>query len=280
MKKNARKVFLFALALLTVISMGSVSGTYAKYVSQVDLTDEARVAKWQLNVKDINGNVLNDTKKINLFAESYSFNGKEYVKSLGVDGGPNHVAKVVAPGTKGEYQVNLSGAMETRYNIEIKFDELNNNEPVVKYDVDENGVVTINPENGAYEYRPMKYSVSFWNGFDSKTYFNVTGSLADIKTELAKEENKIEFAPHRMQESITIGWSWDKQNTVVAGAKTLAPAEVDKLDTYIGEHWVDKGVSTTDPNYQWSFGSAASAKYQLSIIATQVAENHSTDTTK
>lgn len=63
--KNTKKVLVGALALLTVISMGAMSGTYAKYASElVDASDSARVAKWfTLANKDTDLELFDDTIK-------------------------------------------------------------------------------------------------------------------------------------------------------------------------------------------------------------------------
>ena len=39
---------LTVLVMLVTLTAYSVSGTYAKYTSKIDMTDEARVAKWEL----------------------------------------------------------------------------------------------------------------------------------------------------------------------------------------------------------------------------------------
>lgn len=95
--KNTRKVLVGALALLTVVSMGAMSGTYARYTSDiVDATDTARVAKWNIN----------KVTKVDLFKDSYL---SDAIKSTD---------KVVAPGASGSYEFGLAGGeVETNYTI-------------------------------------------------------------------------------------------------------------------------------------------------------------------
>lgn len=48
--KKARNILVVTLMLLSVLSAGSVANTYAKYTSTADLSDTARVAKWDIKV--------------------------------------------------------------------------------------------------------------------------------------------------------------------------------------------------------------------------------------
>lgn len=48
--KKARNILVVTLMLLAVLSFGSVANTYAKYTSTADLSDTARVAKWDIEV--------------------------------------------------------------------------------------------------------------------------------------------------------------------------------------------------------------------------------------
>lgn len=101
-KKNA---VLGVLLLAVVITSYSVSGTYAKYISKVGGTDDARVAEWSFNSKG----------DFDLFQESYTHGDDvQYVQSLtgcekDEDGNivPGTCDDVVAPGTKGEYSFQL-----------------------------------------------------------------------------------------------------------------------------------------------------------------------------
>ena len=64
------------LLLAVVISGYSVSGTYAKYTSSIDLSDEARVAKWQIKMDQDTMNELN------LFEDSYFYGDDRYSWSI------------------------------------------------------------------------------------------------------------------------------------------------------------------------------------------------------
>lgn len=131
MKKKG--TILAGLLLATIVTGYSVAGTYARYTSSIDLTDEARVAKWEFKGFEADGTTeLGET--IDLFNDSYVNNGRTYVRSF--TKGQN----VVAPGTKGDYTIRLKGQMETMFKLD--FNLVNENDFVVYFTtktVEENG---------------------------------------------------------------------------------------------------------------------------------------------
>ena len=99
-----KSIFLISLMFMTLMSIYGVSGTMAKYVSSIDLSDEARVAKWDIGI----------TREIDLFRDSYlNENGDKIVESGNLDA-------IVAPGTEGEYTFTISGVPETNYTLRIE----------------------------------------------------------------------------------------------------------------------------------------------------------------
>ena len=75
--ETMKKVKLFLVAALVfgvILSSYGVSGTYAKYVSELSATaDQARVARWNFGIKDgsLEEGDFSNTVKLNLFASSY-----------------------------------------------------------------------------------------------------------------------------------------------------------------------------------------------------------------
>ncbi len=116
MKKKV--LFLTIIVFVTLISSFFVSGTYAKYISSKEKSDDARVAKWGLNVETT----------VDLFKDSY-FDDKTIVKSANGD-------KVVAPGTSGEYTFTISGAPETNYKLNLQVLEYEDTVGSIKYTLD------------------------------------------------------------------------------------------------------------------------------------------------
>jgi len=95
---NKKKIVVALIVLAMIPMFFSIQGTFAKYRSSIEVTDSARVAKWDVNVE----------KSIDLFQDSYITG----VQSLNGN-------KVVAPGTEGEYTFTISGAPETNYKLRI-----------------------------------------------------------------------------------------------------------------------------------------------------------------
>ena len=109
MKK--KMTVLGGLLMAVAITGYSVSGTYAKYISSMDMTDEARVAKWSIAMTD--KGTTTETADINLFANSYTNAGGKYVQAIDTD-------RVVAPGTSGFYEFDLNATIETNYTLDFK----------------------------------------------------------------------------------------------------------------------------------------------------------------
>ena len=269
-----KKTMAFGGLLAAVAMTGySVAGTYAKYISQIDLVDEARVAKWSLTaadncVQDEHGSYsCQKATKLNLFSESYYNNGKLYVKSLDGD-------NVIAPGTKGEYQVNLSGTMEVRHKLDIDFSA--DKAIAVSYNVDEKGNIAVDADGNLeistdlteYDniYRPITYTVNFFEG--NQQHALVSGTdLTEVQKELDNKLGTLEFEPaKRLLYSVNISWYWNTENDVTG----INEGQVDLLDTFIGNNlapWINSSHDVQDIG--------GNSEYTLSITATQVAEDHS-----
>ena len=153
-----KKMAILATLLIAVVGTGfSVSGTYAKYVSEVNLSDDARVAKWQIGLSDAT------SKTLDLFHESYDYgDGNTVVKALSRDlvkddDTADTLDNVVAPGTKGQYTFSLDGIIETNYTLKISTTGSTNGVKLTyKEDVDIDGVTTTVDKT----YDPIKFYVS------------------------------------------------------------------------------------------------------------------------
>ena len=171
-----KKMSMFALLLAAVlVTSYSVSGTYAKYTTTLaEQTDSARVAKW---------NIEQTTNIENLFTSSYeasdATSGETDVLST-VD--------VVAPGTNGEYKFNLSGDIETNYNLTVVA----------------NATDTIN----TITYAPIVYTLDGVEVTDQNTDGVVTAEDLALAIAALYPTDKV-YAAGTVSESIhTIGWSW------------------------------------------------------------------------
>lgn len=122
--KNKMMRIASVLLVAALITTCAISGTFAKYVTKVEGTDSARVAKWGI-VLTVDGNA---------FAEKYAAEDEE--EYLAADGEFSVVSsvegeKVVAPGTNSElvdnyYVATVKGTPEvaTRYTLEGKVTDI------------------------------------------------------------------------------------------------------------------------------------------------------------
>ncbi len=111
MKKNTVMRVLSLILVLTLMSTCAISGTFAKYVTQAEGEDQARVAKW--------GIVLT-MKDDGFFKSEYETDDTKGYTGLSVKA--DNEDKLVAPGTSaGEFEATVKGTPEvaTRYILEI-----------------------------------------------------------------------------------------------------------------------------------------------------------------
>ena len=121
MKKNRILIVGVITAFVALITLSLVSGTWAKYTSQVQGSDTARVAKWSFDGADLGERTI----AFDLFKTSYD----ETVKSSKTD-------KVVAPGTKGETTFELKNTGEVKANAQIVLEITNAGGIPLTYKVD------------------------------------------------------------------------------------------------------------------------------------------------
>lgn len=277
MMKNKKMGILAVLVMLVAVTLNAVGGTYAKYVSKIDMTDEARVAKWDV---DLEGGNHSSSYDLSLFKNSYSYNGLEYVKAM--DG-----ESIVAPGTKATAEAKLVVTSEVRYKLNMAIEEAN--DFIVYFTVDsENKVAHMsldkNDANFAggtvYEYRPLTYDIEYYHNN------TLTNTLSDVKAnELANElakynANNANIATHTLSPGAThnfgfkITWKWDKNNSKTISNKTynadgtldtdstvtLADDDqINRLDVFAGQN-----LSDADDKVNFKF----------SVVAEQVASDY------
>ena len=100
MKKNKMMRIASVLLVAVLLSTCAISGTFAKYVTQVSGNDSARVAKW---------GIKSNLDDISTFSASYYATAE--VKSA------NGTDKVVAPGTSDSGTYVVTGAPEVAYTV-------------------------------------------------------------------------------------------------------------------------------------------------------------------
>lgn len=207
MKKKMTVVGVLALAV--AVTASQVGGTYAKYISQYGITDEARVAKWNFT-----GEVT--SKTVDLFQQSYTNDNGTYVAS-------SDAAKVIAPGTSGEYEFAVTGTAETNFKITNKTEIINN----VKILGD--NPATSEKETDYVLYDPLRFSV---NGTDWMT-------SDEFNTEVAKGNGETVYAANTdASANGKIYWMWAFDSKANNGSHI-----VDELDTKLAEDVKTKGYN-------------------------------------
>ena len=156
-KKNKKVLFIALLALLVIIT-GAFIGTLARYTTSESVSEDADVAKFGLNVPNT----------IDLFSESYT-----NVES------DTEGKNVIAPGTEGSYEFEVTGSSEVAYKVSGSVD------------------VTYSEEWGGYY--PLEFSV------DGIEWTNV----GDFETNFAASFSSETMAPNQPYSGEhTIYWRW------------------------------------------------------------------------
>lgn len=172
--KNLRKGLVFSLVLLSVISLGSVAGTYAKYTSNAVGTDSARVAKWSFTVGGTE-TATTDTFTFNLFKTTYTNVASE-----------NGTDKVIAPGTEGSFDIVLANASEVNAEYDVEYDVTNTNNIPVEFSVDGTNwtadLTTLNVEDRAISMNGGSETIKVqWRwAFEGTNSANFTSTQTDV----------------------------------------------------------------------------------------------------
>lgn len=184
MRKNKMMRAASALMVAVLLTTCTISGTFAKYVTEASGSDEARVAKWGVEVSAISNE---------LFAETYAANDENTKIATTVVADE----KVVAPGTthaNGGLKFVLKGEPEvaTRVKIDITGKEGTGNPVEVKLPaktgytdytkatgVNNDGTAVYGNFDLANDYYPVKFILKDSNGTTV-----AEGTLAAIETKL------------------------------------------------------------------------------------------------
>lgn len=220
---NKKMSVLGILLMAVVVTSYSVSGTYAKYVSDVSVADEARVAKWQI------GLAKDSMQTMDLFKSSYTY-GENGVVVKALNDANAKTNKLVAPGTKGQYTFALTGIVETNYTIDVAIVDEKTGNTVVLTEQE------LNPESATNDvaYNPLKFYLSSDSTVNIDDVANddllTFEQLKTALTNLYKDEagNKIVYKPGKVSKTNTtqtIYWKWDFSTGT----------ENDKLDTKLGQ---------------------------------------------
>lgn len=192
MKKNIMMRLASFLLVAVLISTSAISGTYAKYVTQANGNDSARVAKWGVTASVEGG----------AFAKSYDLDTTvDGTFTLAVNSSTDD--KLVAPGTEGTFTgVALTGTPEVAVRI-AKTATI----AIEGWMIDDDN----NAETDAIFYCPLVFSIN-GNTIDGKTYTQASTLVTALKN--AIEASSGDYEPKTNLETITgmngdYTWAWD-----------------------------------------------------------------------
>lgn len=223
MKKNRLMRASVLLLVLTLVTSCFVGGTFAKYVSEGEGKDSARVAKWGVKV-EVTGDGFHETYGKN--DQNTTIPGDNSISVSATE-------KVVAPGTKGTFGgVTITGTPE----VAVKVDTIAT--------VDLSGW---NVADGGEFYCPLVFTIGDQtiNGLDySSSNAGGEGSFESaIKTAIQKATTKVYQAGTNLEEvgaDITYSWEWPFE-----GARGDACNQSDVLDTKLGDNAADGSNAPT-----------------------------------
>lgn len=215
MKKNKMMRIASVLLIAVLMTTCAISGTFAKYVTEADGSDNARVAKF--------GVVVSIEDDMEMFSNSYDVDTSlDVAEAKAVY---HATAQLVAPGTKGFTSFTVTGTPEVATRITVDTEDSQTIQLAAgsytlgagEYANDET-TVTIDAV-----YEPIK----FYFGTDAitanTTYTLTLDELLDELGELA-----IDNAPGtELDETYYIGWSWAFEDNSNANANFL--------DTYLAQ---------------------------------------------
>lgn len=200
MRKNRMMRAASALLVAVLMTTCTISGTFAKYVTEASADDSARVAKWGVTIT-----VTGD----DAFATTYN----DTAPGTQVESSE----KVVAPGTKGTLATAaLAGtpevAVAVTYDAEIKLDKWTYNDGV--------------KDNF---YCPLVFTVGSTTIDGADYYNNATAFKTAIVNAIAGEGATYAPGTNLSAETISISWEWVFTGGNIAGISR------DVMDTYLGD---------------------------------------------
>ena len=218
MKKNMFMRLAMALVLLVLVTTSAVGGTYAKYTTSGDKADQARVAKFGVDLA---------IAEASMFAKEYAttdtgYSGSVSVKSSSVD-------LVVAPGTKGYVEFAISGTPEvaTKVNIGITLEKDIFLAAGTYTDPTHQGVNTpVTTFTLANDYYPVKWTLEQTASSSGPALGVIVDgkTLKDVKAALAAYSGA-QYAPNtNLGSNFKLSWEWTFDNGALGN----------RADTYLG----------------------------------------------
>lgn len=199
MKKN-NKVYKFAalVLLLTMVTLILVSGTYSKYTSSIEGSDNVKVAKWSV--------LVNNTDIASATTQELTFNLFDTINDTLDHNDEADVAdNLIAPGVEGEFGIEIVNQSEVTAKYAIDYTLTNTSNIPIEFSVD-NGTTW----------------KSAANDLDVTAYDHNDGSDTTKSTELAKGNGS---------KTVTVKWRWAYEG---ASSSNFTSTQTDETDTALG----------------------------------------------
>ncbi len=262
MKKNfmmrAASVLLVAVMLTTC----AISGTFAKYVTSANTSDNARVAKWGVTVATTGS----------LFAESYkdlpvaSAEDTDDKITVQVKDYASVEQNVVAPGTKNETGMvfTLKGTPEVDTRITFAVDIVD----VVLPKTDDLLDYTTGVADDTFDLENDYHPIVFTLHSKDKASVLATGTAATIEKYLEDlngvyQTNKDLATVGGSNGEFVLTWAWDFDGDQTLDGKAFDADVVDQADTYLGN--VAAGIAAGVPA-----GTSTTVSVAINITVEQV----------
>lgn len=236
MKKNKMMRLASSLLVAVLLTTSVISGTFAKYVTSDEATDEARVAKWGVDVTVTKGEGNPGT---GMFSEIYAAQDNETTITNTVVSDVN----VLAPGTNGSLgKVTISGVPEVATEVRVTVDlDLGD-----KWKVNDN------------EYCPLVFTV---DGKEIKITSTIENLEKEVEDEIAKviledtnavTTNNVATKQYEVLESdfgdadevdLEVTWSWP------FGDSDLVSDETNVKDTALGDAAAENASNAATINF-------------------------------
>lgn len=256
MKKNKAMRAAGALFVATMLTTSMVSGTYAKYITEGRAADQARVAKFGVQIK-AGGDI---------FKDEYSTDDTTYGGSLTVQssGDMNGITKVVAPGTEGDgFKFAITGVPEVAVRVDIDVTQAKDIQlPAGSWSdmtTDDNEFFTL-----SYAYNPVVWTLN-----KGKTAVVDKKSISEINQYFVDNAKDFEFGPGQNLEDAlneyTLTWSWAFGGDQEINGHTFDAKIVDQADTVLGDLAANEGMVA-----QKESGYSTEIDAKIKITVTQI----------
>ena len=217
MKKNRMMRLASGLLVAVLLTTCAISGTFAKYVTEGEASDSARVAKWGVNI---------NAESFDLFTTDYktddttaTFTGDYSVSSEGTANRDD----VMAPGTSGKIaNISITGTPEVAVEVAVK------------------ATVTVSGDwvvNGDF-YCPIVITVGD-TAICGLAYDDAADFAKAIEDEL--KGKSAQYAPNKdlteVDDDFGISWEWafEDADHVALDCECAAGAQTDAKDTVLGD---------------------------------------------